>query len=96
VRVMEFDRFIAWGRGNEPGIGLTYPFDGNPASVGNGGMVALTARDEAQVRRIYEIALANGGSDEGPPGPRGESFYAAYFRDPDGNKLNAIYMAQGG
>ena len=97
ARVMEFDRFIAWGKaGGEPGIGLTYPFDGNPASVGNGVMVALAAKDAEQVRRIYEIALANGGSDEGPPGPRGESFYAAYFRDPDGNKLNAIYMVQGG
>lgn len=97
ARVMEFDRFIAWGRPDgEPGIGLTYPFDGNAASVGNGVMVALAAKDEDQVRRIYEIALANGGSDEGPPGPRGESFYAAYFRDPDGNKLNAIYMGQGG
>ncbi|MEO6091691.1 MAG: VOC family protein [Novosphingobium sp.] len=93
ARVMEFDRFIAWGRpGGEPGIGLTYPFDGNPASVGNGVMVALAAKDEEQVRRIYEIALANGGSDEGPPGLREGGFFAAYFRDRDGNKLNAICM----
>ena len=43
---------------------------------------------EAQVQRLYDIALANGGSDEGPPGPRGDDYYGAYFRDLDGNKLN--------
>ena len=90
-RMMDFDTFIAWGvPGGAPGIGLTRPFDGNSATVGNGVMVALAAKDEAQVQRIHEIALANGGTCEGPPGPRGEGFYAAYFRDPDGNKLNAF------
>jgi catechol 2,3-dioxygenase-like lactoylglutathione lyase family enzyme len=92
-RMMEFDGFIAWGKaGGGAGIGLTKPFDGNPASVGNGVMVALEAKDEAQVQRLYDIALANGGTDEGAPGPRGEGFYAGYFRDPDGNKLNAFIM----
>ncbi|UKK86128.1 VOC family protein [Sphingopyxis sp. BSN-002] len=92
-RMMEFDGFIAWGKPDGgAGIGLTKPFDGNPASVGNGVMVALQAKDEAQVQRLYDIALANGGTCEGPPGPRGEGFYAGYFRDPDGNKLNAFVM----
>jgi predicted lactoylglutathione lyase len=92
-RMMEFDTFIAWGKpGGGAGIGLTKPFDGNAASVGNGVMVALEAKDEAQVQRLYDIALANGGTCEGPPGPRGEGFYAGYFRDPDGNKLNAFIM----
>ena len=93
-RMMEFDSFIAWGApGGAPGIGLTKPFDGNAASVGNGVMVALEAKDRAQVQRLYDIALANGGSCEGPVGPRGDgSFYAGYFRDPDGNKLNAFVM----
>lgn len=92
-RMMDFDTFIAWGSpGGAPGIGLTKPFDGNPASVGNGVMVALEAKDQEQVHRIHEIALANGGTCEGPPGPRGETFYGAYFRDPDGNKLNAFLM----
>jgi catechol 2,3-dioxygenase-like lactoylglutathione lyase family enzyme len=92
-RMMEFDTFIAWGKpGGGAGIGLTKPFDGNVASVGNGVMVALEASDEAQVQRLYDIALANGGTCEGPPGPRGEGFYAGYFRDPDGNKLNAFVM----
>ncbi len=92
-RMMEFETFIAWGKpGGAAGIAATKPFDGSSASVGNGMMVALEARDNAQVDRLYAIALANGGSDEGPPGPRGDGFYAAYFRDPDGNKLNAYVM----
>jgi catechol 2,3-dioxygenase-like lactoylglutathione lyase family enzyme len=93
-RMMEFDGFIAWGKaGGAAGIAATKPFDGNPATVGNGVMVALEAKDKEQVHRLHEIALANGGSCEGPPGPRGDGgFYAGYFRDPDGNKLNAFIM----
>ena len=92
-RMMEFDGFIAWGKPDGgAGIGLTKPFDGNVATVGNGVMVALEAKDKEQVHRLHEIALAHGGSCEGPPGPRGEGFYAGYFRDPDGNKLNAFIM----
>jgi len=95
-RMMEAPAFIAWGTpGGAAGIGLTKPFDGNAASVGNGTMVALEAKDQAQVDRLHAIALANGGSCEGAPGPRGPTFYAAYFRDPDGNKLNAFVMQQG-
>ncbi len=93
ARMMEFETGIAWGSpGGGAGIGAMKPFDGQPATVGNGTMVALEARDNAQVDKLYEIALANGGSDEGAPGVRGGGFYAAYFRDPDGNKLNAFTM----
>ncbi|MEP2990052.1 MAG: VOC family protein [Parasphingorhabdus sp.] len=93
-RMMDFDQFIAWGApGGAPGVAASKPFDGDAASVGNGVMVALQAKDKEQVQRIYDIAMANGGSDEGAPGPRGdEGFFAAYFRDPDGNKLNAFIM----
>ena len=92
-RMMEYESVIAWGKdGGGAGIGLTKPFDGNAASVGNGVMVALAAKDQEQVQRLYDIALANGGTCEGPPGLRGEGFYAGYFRDPDGNKLNAFIM----
>ena len=93
ARMMEFDSFIAWGTaGGGAGIAATKPHDGNAASVGNGTMVAFEAKDNGQVQRLYDIALANGGSDEGAPGPRGDGFYAGYFRDPDGNKLNAFVM----
>ena len=92
-RMMDFDGFIAWGKPDGgAGVALTRPFDGNVATVGNGVMVALQAKDKEQVHRLYDIALAHGGSCEGPPGPRGDTFYAGYFRDPDGNKLNAFIM----
>lgn len=92
-RMMEWDGAIAWGApGGGAGIGLTKPFDGNSASVGNGVMIALEAKDKEQVDRLHAVALANGGTCEGPPGPRGDTFYAAYFRDLDGNKLNAFVM----
>ena len=95
-RMMEWPGAIAWGTpGGGAGIGLTKPFDGQAASVGNGVMVALEASSREQVHRLYDIALAHGGTCEGPPGPRGDSFYAAYFRDPDGTKLNAFLMTQG-
>lgn len=100
-RMMDFDSFIAWGEwGGGAGVALSKPFNGEPATVGNGTMVALQAKDPEQVQRLYDIALANGGSDEGAPGPRGEAdengllFYAGYFRDPDGNKLNAFCMTR--
>jgi catechol 2,3-dioxygenase-like lactoylglutathione lyase family enzyme len=95
-RMMESDTFIAWGvAGGPAGLGITKPFDGKPASVGNGVMAALQATSPEQVKRIYDLALKLGGADEGPPGDRGGGFYAAYFRDLDGNKLNAFCMTGG-
>ena len=91
-RMMENEQFIAWGGHEGAGIGLTKPFDGKPATVGNGVMVALAAKDRAQVDRIYNLAMSLGAQDEGAPGERFPGFYAAYFRDLDGNKLNAFVM----
>jgi predicted lactoylglutathione lyase len=92
-RMMENEQFIAWGApGGGAGIGLTNPFDGKPATVGNGVMVALAAKDRAQVDRLYNLAMSLGAQDEGAPGERFPGFYAAYFRDLDGNKLNAFVM----
>ena len=88
-RMMENDQFIAWSvRPDAPGIGVTKPFNQQPATVGNGVMVALEATNTAQVQALHRKALQLGGKDEGAPGPRGEGFYAGYFRDLDGNKLN--------
>ena len=92
-RMMEFPTGIAWGTpGGGAGVALMKPYDGNVATVGNGVMVAFEAKDKDQVHRLYEIALSLGGTCEGPPGPRSDSFYAGYFRDLDGNKLNAFLM----
>lgn len=91
TRSFAHDRAIGWSfPDGGPSIGITYPFDGEPASQGNGTMFALMASGEEQVRCVHAAALASGGSCEGPPGPRANGFYAAYFRDPDGNKMNAF------
>ena len=73
-------------------VGL--PFDGNPASVGNGSMVAFHGKSREAIDDFHAAALARGGCCEGPPGLRpqyGPDFYVAYVRDPDGNKLAAVF-----
>jgi catechol 2,3-dioxygenase-like lactoylglutathione lyase family enzyme len=96
-RFMESERFIAWAVApDKPSLGVIRPFDGMPATVGNGTMVALTVDSNAKVDAIYRKAMALGAKDEGAPGPRGTTgFYAAYFRDLDGNKLNCYCWTQG-
>jgi catechol 2,3-dioxygenase-like lactoylglutathione lyase family enzyme len=92
-RFMEGERFIAWSTGqNSPGVGIIKPIDGKPATIGNGSMVALAVQSPEQVDRLHKLALELGGKDEGAAGPRGDSFYAGYFRDLDGNKLNVFCM----
>lgn len=75
---------------------VTLPFDGRPATVGNGSMPALVAPSRAAVEAFHAAALAQGGSDEGAPGlrPYGPGFFAAYVRDPDGNKLSAVHLGR--
>jgi predicted lactoylglutathione lyase len=91
---MEGDNFVAWGVSiDKPSLGVIKPFDGKPATVGNGVMAALIVDSREKVDRLYRKAIELGASDEGPAGPRGDSgFYAGYFRDLDGNKLNVFYM----
>jgi predicted lactoylglutathione lyase len=92
-RAMQMDTFIAWATGpGAPMVSVIKPFDGKAATVGNGVMVALAASSKAQVDAIHKKALELGGKDEGAPGPRGDGFYAGYFRDLDGNKLNAFFI----
>ena len=93
-RFMEEERFIAWAVApGEPSLAITKPFDGNDATVGNGVMVALAVETPKQVDALYAKAIELGATDEGAPGPRGEGgFYAGYFRDLDGNKLNFFCM----
>jgi predicted lactoylglutathione lyase len=90
-RMMENDEFVAWSvKPDLPGLGVTKPFDKKPATVGNGVMVALAVDSEAKVQALHRKALQLGAKDEGAPGKRSESFYAGYFRDLDGNKLNVF------
>ena len=96
-RLMETEKFIFFGTGmDKPALTLIKPFDGSPATVGNGTMVALVSDSKDKVNALHHKAMALGGKDEGAPGPRGDGgFYAAYFRDLDGNKLAAFCMGAG-
>lgn len=88
--MMETDRMAIWsGPNGGASLSVCLPIDGEVATAGNGTMFALTASDKEQVDAIYKMALELGGSCEGKPGQR-EMLYAAYFRDPFGNKLNAF------
>ena len=69
------------------------PFDGKPATAGNGTMTGFFAASQQQVHDFHAAALAHGGTDEGEPGPRphyGPTWYAAYMRDPAGNKIAIV------
>ena len=92
-RFMEQETFVAWAVApDQPALAVTRPYDGNAATVGNGVMVALALRKPEQVDALHAKAVELGGVDEGAPGPRGGGFYVGYFRDLDGNKLNAFCM----
>ncbi|GAB2877655.1 VOC family protein [Uliginosibacterium flavum] len=94
-RDMETERFVSWGVApDKPSLCVITPFDGQPATVGNGTMVSLHLPNRAAVDAFYKKAMELGAKDEGPAGPRGDSgFYAAYFRDLDGNKLGVFTMS---
>lgn len=96
TRMMEFgDRGSAWAAAmDKPMLCIMTPYDGRPATVGNGVMAGIAVGSREEVDRMHRKALELGGTDEGPPGLRaagGEGFYAAYFRDLDGNKLDVFY-----
>ena len=93
-----WEGWLGWGTYRDHGavelaLWVCRPFDGRPATIGNGSMVALGAQTWRQVDAFHAAALANGGTSEGAPGLRPQyaaDFYAAYVRDPDGNKLAAV------
>lgn len=88
---------LSYALSKQPGQSAALPdfyvkptFDGHPASVGNGTMIAFEARSQKQVRDLHAAALDEGGLDEGQPGFRdsyGRHFYVGYLRDPQGNKI---------
>jgi predicted lactoylglutathione lyase len=93
-RFMESEQFIAWAVSpTQPSLGVIKPHDKAAATIGNGTMVALIVDSKEKVDALHAKALSLGASDEGAAGPRGTSgFYADYFRDLDGNKLNVFCM----
>lgn len=91
-RIWDEDRFVAWNNGKSAALVATVPYDGNPATVGNGTMVAITAPSREVVDAVHAKALSLGAQNEGNPGQRGDTFYGAYFRDLDGNKIALFHM----
>ncbi|PCH61378.1 MAG: glyoxalase [SAR86 cluster bacterium] len=93
ARAMEMDGFIGWASESKGAmIGIIKPNDKNPATVGNGVMLALAADSKEKVKAVYDKAIELGATSEGEVGNRGDTFYAGYFRDLDGNKLNVFCM----
>jgi catechol 2,3-dioxygenase-like lactoylglutathione lyase family enzyme len=96
-RLMEFPKGPAYGLSwDRPMLGITVPYNDEPATAGNGTMIALLMDSKDKVAALHAKALALGGADEGAPGYRGpesRGFYGAYFRDLDGNKLACFCMA---
>ena len=94
-RALDGETFIAWATApGAPAVSIIKPYDGNAATVGNGVMVAIVVDSKEKVDALHAKALELGGTDEGAPGPRMDNFYAAYFRDLDGNKLNFCYWGE--
>ena len=93
-RALQTEKMILWssGKPGRPSLGIIRPYDKNPATAGNGSMVALGIDEPAKVEALHRKALALGATDEGAPGSRGGGFYGAYFRDLDGNKLCVFCM----
>tara|TARA_R110002095_G_scaffold150719_1_gene130423 strand:+ start:229 stop:600 length:372 start_codon:yes stop_codon:yes gene_type:complete len=94
-RLWAHGTMAAWGRSrSQPALCIASPYNGEPASVGNGLMVALKMASRGEVDALHRRCIELGGKNEGDPGPRGDhGFYGGYFRDLDGNKLNAYVPA---
>lgn len=91
-RAYEAEGFVVWGFGpTGSGFGVCKTFDKKPATVGNGSMVGLSMTSNEGVDTLYRLALSLGATDEGAPGSRGV-YYAAFFRDLDGHKIQPYYM----
>jgi len=91
-RIFASDRIQFYGSGQGGMLAVCKPYDEKTASPGNGAMIALQAPSKETVDKVYKIALAQGATDEGAPGQRLPTFYGAYFRDPDGNKVCVFKM----
>jgi catechol 2,3-dioxygenase-like lactoylglutathione lyase family enzyme len=86
-RTMAFERMQFYGGQGRSMLAICKPYDGSPATAGNGSMFGVQAATKDAVDKAHAAAIAAGGTCEGPPGQRMDNFYGAYFRDLDGNKL---------
>lgn len=93
-----WETWAMWRRPGDyyPMLWVGEPFDRSPAACGNGWMAAFLAERRTDVDTAYAAALANGGTDDGPPGDRAwrPDYYGAYVRDPDGNKIHFVWRSE--
>lgn len=88
-KVVDFGRFVGWSIGDAGQmLAVVTPYNEEPATFGNGTMIALNVGDKALVDKLHAKALSQGATNEGDPGLRMEVYYCAYIRDLDGNKIN--------
>ncbi len=93
TQIHQSDTVIFWEFENSsPKLAITVPFNGEPATLGNGTMVAFSLCSTDKVDEVFAMALKSGAVSEGEPGERnGGAYYGAYFRDLDGNKIAIFY-----
>jgi len=92
IKVLSTERYIGYAKKNyskKIELYLTKPYNKEPATNGNGTMIALQTNSRTSVDKFHAIALENCGVNEGSPGPRHDDNYYAYIRDADGNKICA-------
>ena len=92
-QIMKHPGAVAYGK-EYPEFWVQTPYNGEPATVGNGSHIGFIATTKEAVHAFHEAALSEGGADDGPPGPRpayGDAYYGCFVRDLDGNKIEATY-----
>ena len=92
-QIMKHPGAVAYGK-EYPEFWVQTPYNGEPATVGNGSHIGFIATTKEAVHAFHETALSEGGIDDGAPGPRpdyGDAYYGCFVRDPDGNKIEATY-----
>lgn len=92
-QIMKHPGAVAYGK-EFPEFWVQTPFNGEPATIGNGSHIGFIANTKEAVHAFHEAALNEGGTDDGAPGPRpdyGDAYYGCFIRDIDGNKIEATY-----
>jgi len=92
-QLMKHPGAVAYGK-EFPEFWVQTPFNGEPATIGNGSHIGFIANTKEAVHAFHEAALSEGGTDDGAPGPRpdyGDAYYGCFIKDLDGNKIEATY-----
>lgn len=95
-QIMKYPGAVAYGK-QLPEFWVQTPINNEPATVGNGSHVGFIANNKEAVHAFHEVAISEGGTDDGAPGPRpdyGDTYYGCFIRDLDDNKIEATYLAE--